>query len=282
MSALTNQSSRRISATLILVTLAAATLLFVHSVLAQRAFGFVINLHGDWVLDSSQTLKVGSTLRAGGRVHARSPSDRDFIEIADRRGQVIITKSCRVSDCRRPFTLPREESGVASRVLEAAMAFISNDPVRFAVLISRGGELREAVVKLSGEQADISSVMANKSSGKYFLRFVPESAGAAPNEGRQLGPVGVNWNANKSQPITIKGLTPGLYEVQLLNGQDMEPEEPGTEAWVLFVRPEHFDEVLCSFREAINLASRWGRSTRADSKRQFLRGFLGYLDSKER
>lgn len=282
MPAQTNQKSHCIGAALVLVILAAAILPFAHSVLAQRTVGFVLNLHGDWVLNSSQPLKPGSPLLAGGWVRARSPSDVDFIEIADRRGQVIIHRNCGESDCKQPVHLPRDDSGIISRVLEAGLAIIFNDPTKFEVLISRGGELREAVVKVSGEQAELSSVMSNKGSGKYFLRLIPKSAGVTTADREPPVPVGVEWDPNKLLVVSIKGLTPGLYEVQLLNGQDMEPEGPGTEAWVLFVRPERFDEASCSFSEATNLANSWGRATREDTKREFLRGFLAHMDSKRR
>jgi hypothetical protein len=282
MSAHTKQRSHRVNVTVTLVTLAGVAFLFAHSVLAQRTVGFVLNLDGEWVVDNSPPLKPGSPLHVGERIRARSRSQNDFIEIADARGRVIINRNCREYDCRKPIDLPRDDSGIFSRVLEVGMAIIYNSPTKFAVLVSRGGELREAVVKLSGEQADMTSVMTNRSPGKYFLRFVPKSGATASDERKQLGPVGIDWDARKLLLVSIKGLTPGLYEVQLLDGQDQEPEGPGTEAWVLFVRPERFGEAFCSFREAEALADGWGDSARTSSKRQFLRAFLGHLDSKGR
>jgi hypothetical protein len=280
MSAHNNRRSHRVNATIALVALTGAALLFAHGVLAQRTVGFVLNLEGAWVVDDSPPLKPGSPLYAGRRVRARSRSENDFIEIADARGQIIINRNCREYDCREPINLPRGRAGVLSRVLEVSMALIYNNPAKFVVLVSRGGELREAVVKVSGEQADMSSVLTNRRSGRYFLRFVPKSGAAAGDESKQLGPVAIDWDAGKLLPVPIKGLTPGLYEVQLLDGQDKEPEGPGTEAWVLFVRPERFGEALRSFREAEALANGWGDSARTSSKRRFLRAFLGHLDSK--
>lgn len=278
-----SQPRTRTSTILILITLAVVALLLADGVLAQSTIGYVLNLHGDWVVNNySQTLKVGSPLPAKGRVQVRSPSEDDFIEIADRRGRVIINKSCYGGACRESFRLPPKESDTFSQIFEVGIAILFNDPARFTVLISRGGELREAVVKVSGEQAELSSVMANKGSGRYCLRFVPKSADAATKDAPQLDPVCVDWDANKLLPVSVKNLTPGLYEVQLLNSQDMEPEGPGTEAWVLFVRPERFDEAARSFKEATTLVNSWGRSTRTGTKRQFLRGFLAYLDEKER
>jgi hypothetical protein len=261
-------------------SLSVIVLLLVQIILAQQTIGYVLNVKGNWVLDSSQKLGAGSTLPPGGRVQARSPSGGDFIEIADRRGRVIVNKSCRETDCTRPIVLPREETGLFSRLFEAAMFAIRNDPSKFDVLISRaGGELKEAVVKLAGEQVDLSEVLANKSSGKYLLRLIPKDEDRAqrPAQRPTLGPISVDWNAGKLLVVSIKGITPGLYEVQLLDSEDMEPQEPGTEAWVLFAEPENFDEAFCSFREAIATTGEWGEGIRFDTKRQFLRGVLSSL-----
>jgi hypothetical protein len=121
---------------------------------------------------------------------------------------------------------------------------------------------------------------ASFAAGEPVAATATASGAAAGDERKQLGPVGIDWDAGKLLLVSVKGLTPGLYEVQLLDGRDKEPEGPGTEAWVLFVRPERFGEALRSFREAEALANGWGDSARTSSKRRFLRAFLGHLDSK--
>lgn len=247
----------------------------------RQQVGFVVNMRGKWILDSSQELKPGSPLPAGGRVQVRDPKGGDYIEIADRSGQIIITRSCDDGGCGQIIRLPASSPGLAARLFGAAMALLNRDPVRFTVLLSRGGELREAVVKLAGEQVDLSAVLANKSRGPYLLRFEPKSAGT-PAGAKPIGPVSVDWDPNKLALVTVKGLTPGLYVVQPLNNEDREPLEPGTEAWVLFTTPEKFDTAFCDFREALGVTDQWGDAARQASKRQFLRAALDQLSANAR
>jgi hypothetical protein len=259
-------------------------ILLAHSVWAQQTIGYVVNARGQWFLNSSQKINAGSPLPAGGKISAQNPSSGDFIEIADRSGQrIIISRSCRQVNCSQPITLPREESGIVSRVFEAAVTFFSGDPARFIVLISRGaGGLKEAVVKLVGEEVDLSPLMANKGSGKYLLRLVPKSDAAVAAKKPPIDRITVNWDTNKFAIVSIKGITPGLYEAQLLNSEDMEPLEPGTEAWVLITKQENFDQAFCSFKEVTDITNKWGESARDDTKIQLLRSTLGYLDSQLR
>lgn len=271
--------SRRAAA--IFFSLSAVALLVVIIAEAQQQVGFVLNVRGNWILNSTQTLKTGSPLPVSGRIQARDPKSGDYIEIANRIGQVIINRSCNDRGCGQPITLPADSPGLGSRLFGAAMALIANDPVRFAVLISRGGELRESVVKIVGEQVDLSAVFANKSRGSYLVRFEPKSAGT-PANAKPIGPISVDWDPNKLALVTVKGLTPGLYVAQPLSNEDREPLEPGTESWVLFARPEKFDEAFCEFHEAVVTTYQWGESAREDSKRQFLRAALSQLETEAR
>lgn len=248
---------------------------------AQPQVGFVLNVRGDWVLNNSQVLKIGTPVTANGRVQARGRRDGDFIEVADRGGRVIARRACNSGGCGQVIVLPAASPGVGYRLFGAAMALLNNDSERFVVLLSRGGELREAVVKTAGEQVDLSAVLANMSAGTYLLRFEPKSAGT-PAGARTLGPISVEWDPAKLTHVTVPGLTPGLYVVQPLNNEDREPLEPGTESWVLFVRPEKFDKTSCEFKEAVVLTNGWGEETLHVSKRQFLRVALSQLEVESR
>lgn len=263
------------------LALAAMALLTALIVEAQQQVGFVLNLHGDWVVNSSQELGPGSPLPAGGRVRVRAPKSGDYIEIADRSGQVIINRSCDDGGCGPVIVLPAARPGVAHRLFGAAMALVANDPVRFAFLLNRSVELREAVVKIAGGQIDLSAVLANRSRGTYLLRFEPRNPGTSA-DAKPTGPISVNWDPTLLAPVTVPGLNPGLYVVQPLSNEDREPLEPGTESWVLFVRPEKFDAAFCEFREAVATTEQWGDKARQVSKRQFLRAALGQLEAESR
>jgi hypothetical protein len=245
---------------------------------AQQDVGFVVNLNGNWILNSSRSLNAGSPLQAGDTIRARDPKAGDFIEIADLRGRIIKKLNCAEEDCKLPIVLKVAESSVVTRWFRAVMGILNRSPKEHQVAISRGeGDLREAVVKIAGEQVELSSVMSNLRRDTYLLRFDSKKAGATP-----VGPIRVDWNPATLTSMTVKGLAPGLYVVRLLNNQDREPREPGTEAWVLFTKPEKFDQAFCEFREAVVLTEEWDKSTRENSKRQLLRATLTNLEMETR
>lgn len=246
---------------------------------AQQQVAFVIHLKGEWILNPSHRLNPGSPLPADGIIRLRNRQGGEFIEIADRGGRPLIKRSCDLEDCSQPLRIPVVRDGVVARFFSAAMAILSRDPSRVAVLISRGGELREAVAPFADGQADLTSVFANKSRGTYLIRFISKAANA-PANAPIVGPVSVEWNPNKLCVVTVNGLKSGLYEVQLLSNEDREPLEPGTEAWVLFVSPQNFGDAFCEFHEAQVLTRSWSESIRQSTKRQFLRAMLSKLESQ--
>jgi hypothetical protein len=95
-----------------------------------------------------------------------------------------------------------------------------------------------------------------------------------------VGPVKVEWIPNQLCVVSVRGLTPGLYEVQLLSNEDREQLEPGTEAWVLFASPETFEDAFCEFHQAKVLLRSWPNSVGQSTKRQFLRATLNKLESQ--
>lgn len=245
------------------------------SMYAQQV-AFVINLKGEWFLNSSQRLNPGSPLPAGGTVRLRNRQGGEFIEIADRGGRLMISRRCDVEDCSQTVRIPAVRDNVVSRFFSAAMTILGRDPSRFVVLVSRGGELSEAVVPFADGQADLTALFAGKRRGGYLVRFIPKGTNA-PANAPKADPIRIDWDPNRLCVATIKELSLGLYEVQLLSNEDREPLEPGTEAWVLFVRPENFGNPFCEFNEAQLLTRSWPESIRQSTKRQFLRAMLSKL-----
>jgi len=265
-------------ATRILFFLTTVVFVTAVAVYAQQDVGLVVNLNGDWFI-STRKLGYGSPLKDGEIIRARNPVTGDFIEIADLNGRIIRTFNCSRDNCKQPIEVRAAKSSIFSRVFRAAMTILYKEPKKHQVLISRGGgELRESVVKIAGEQVELSSVLADLSAGSYLLKFEAQRLGAPPIS----NPVRVDWNPSGLSPVTVKGLTPGLYVVRLLNNQDREPGEPGTEAWVLLAKPEKFDKAFCEFREVVDLTNQWGTSVRLTSKRQLLRATLTSLETQAR
>jgi hypothetical protein len=126
--------------------------------------------------------------------------------------------------------VPAAQNGVISRVFYALVTILGRDPGKFVTPIVRaGGELCEAVVPIADGQVDLTAIFASQRRGPYLVRFVPRGASAAPNA-PIIGPVRVDWNPSKFGLVTVNGLNPGLYEVQLLSNEDREALEQGTDS----------------------------------------------------
>lgn len=240
----------------------------------QQDVGFVVNVEGIWFLNNSpRQLSPGSPLQAG-VIRADKPGAGDFIEIANLSGRIIRRLNCFRDDCSKPITLYTAEGDVPSPWFKTLMETLNKDPKRYkAATIRTKGELLEAVVKVAGSQADLSSVLANAGRDTYLLRFEARSGGHV------VGPVRVDWDPNRLAVVTVKGLAPGLYDVRQLD-EHGKRRERGTEASVLFASPEKFDSVFCEFRRAVLLTGGW--HAREDSKRQVLRVALTKLEADVR
>jgi hypothetical protein len=254
------------------------------TVAQAQQIGYVINLEGDWVLNSSQQLKSGSPVTAGGLVQLSQPKKNDFIEVVDQSGKPIKSLNCNINDCRNPYRLPRViHTNIILRIVKVGMEMLFSEPSLPLQVpaISRGVELREAVVKIVDQQVDLSSVLANVRPGKYLLRFEPIGA-STPPDAKPIGPITVDWNPDKPSIVSVEGLSFGLYIVQPLSTADRELLEPGSESMVLFVRPEIFERNSGEFGEAVKVTDSWGASVRHTSKRKFVRAVLAQLDSEAR
>jgi hypothetical protein len=241
----------------------------------RREVGFVVNLKGKWIAGPSRQLRPGNPLQEDDIIRARDPEAGDFIEIADLSGRIIKKLTCFEDDCSQPFTLKADESGILSLWFKDLMKILNRDPKRYEVARSRGvGDLREAVVKVAGDQTDLSPVLASVSRDTYLLRFEPVGSG------RAIGPVRVAWNPDRLATVTVKGLAPGLYAVRQLDVKGRQPREPSTEAWVLFTGPESFDNIFCEFRDSVVFTVRW--PVREGTKRQYLRVALTKLEAEVR
>lgn len=257
------------------------TALTVYAQRKERTGGYVINLEGDWVLNGSSTLGPWSPLPDGGIIQLRRRKGSEYIQLGDKQGNVIQNINCDIDDCTRSFKLQTPETISGGSILfEAVMIVIGRSPRLFTVLLSKGGELKEAVVELADGRADLSNVFMNRRRGTYLLWFMPKRVGGADRR-RPVGPVIVDWEPGRPALITVKGLSPGLYEADML-GEDGGKLEPGTEAWLLFTPPEIFEEASRDFAEATALTDSWDKRMSQSLKRQFLRAALGSIDVRLR
>src|SRR2546426_10739191 len=157
---LRNSLPRKNSLKLLFILL--CLLLSVVSANAQDKFGYVLDVRGDWVLNSSVKLSKGSSVPVGGVITTRSPGDGSgYIVVANRNGNIFERRNCgNAGDCSKPIKVPASagaDQSLTSRIISAAMALVSNEPAKYASFVSRGTDLQEAVVKLEGDRLDLSS-----------------------------------------------------------------------------------------------------------------------------
>lgn len=264
--------------------LSAALLILILAPLTWAQVGYVKDIEGKWVLNG-QPLKKGQALPARGRI-TFEPSDalRSLITIGDNNSRTIFHRNCdNPGECKSPIDLPdasTDEPSVVSEIVGAVMRiWFRSDKKAPVPLISRGGMLKESVVRLEGTNLDLSPTFADMPRGEYLLRFVPKSHA---REVAALRAIPFNWDPKGARKLSVKGLTPGTYELQLLSPQDRAQLEPGTEAWVLVATPADYERALSSYLQAVAITSQWGKDTRPARAREFHRAYLEHLANPER
>jgi hypothetical protein len=260
------------------------------SVSAQDKFGYVLDVRGDWVLNSSAKLSKGSSVTVGGVITTPSPNDGGtYIVIADRNGNIFDRRNCSNSgECNKPIKIPAASGGeqsLASRIIGAAMALVSNEPAKYASLVSRGTDLQEAVVKLEGDKIDLSAVFKNMQGEGYLLRFEQMSKKKNNSRDRSPKPLKFNWDPKKPQALVVNELAPGLYKVSLLEVSLLESDggahDPtGNEAWVFVARPDQYSKASATFDAATNVTRQWGTNVRQNTVREFLRASLDFINAQ--
>jgi hypothetical protein len=277
------------------LTICSALFLIISSatiVSAQEKFGYVLDLRGDWLANGSAKLGKGSALNTNSVITAVNPSDTSsYIVVADRSGNIFQRRTCSAGECGNPIKVPANagnEQGFVSRLIGAAMALVSSEPAKYSTFVSRGSrgigpELQEAVVKMSGDEIDLSEVFKNMQGEKYVLRFEPlvkgkTVRGAAPKS------MSFAWDPKKPAPLNVNGLTPGLYRVSISDVSLLEAEgsdDPGeNEAWVLITSPDYYSRAAPSFVAAQNVTKKWGSDVKKNAVREFLRASLDFLTAQ--
>lgn len=271
----------------VVISVSLLLLCFASNIQAQQRFGYVLDVKGDW--NSNQTGKVskGAAVNVGSVISAGNPSDASsYIVIADHNGNIVERRNCANSgECSSAIRLPAAASsnqGVVSRLLGAAMALVSSEPAKYATFVSRGSDLKEAVIKLNEQKLDLSPVFKNMPADKYLVRFekIDKDGSSAP----ALKPFPFTWDARKPEPLVARDLGPGLYRVSVLEVSLLETDggsEPsGNEAWVLVSTPTTYTKAAPSFDAALNVTKQWGTSVKQNAVRQFLRASLQFITTQ--
>jgi hypothetical protein len=259
-----------------------AALCWARPAAAQGSIGYVVDLEGRWLLNDNagRVLSKGNQIPAGAVISADSPSQYDYIVIADLGGHIMASRRCRTSRCDSPLALPRSAAPQPSTigvVLQTVMNLLWGEPARYSVHRVRDGELPDAVVRLKSGKVDLSPVFKQMKKESYQLEWRPLPPHDSPATARALKPLRFDWNPARPKDIAAPDLRPGLYLLSLLEPNGKELTDTHINAWVLVADPAAYDGSTNSFRQAAQLASGWGTNVSPESARSFLRAYLDHL-----
>jgi hypothetical protein len=261
---------------------------------AQQQVAYVFAIEGNWSLNGSRTALIrGKDLPGGGTITPLSASTYDFITIADLNGKIITSRHCSVrGDCDRPIKLPPPPGrpGLVSSAFGAVMSLIWGEPDRYSVHRTRSGEIADAVVKLNGDQINLSPIFNKSDKGTYYLRLAPLSAvdqrldrkaRSAPGPSRmkaiQASLVTLEWDPNHPMPVSVPKLKPGLYELTMLELQNGRFSPTDLTSWILISSPNTYEKSVASYQKAVDMTTEWGNAVTPEEARSFLRAQLDQL-----
>lgn len=268
----------------ILLCLLPMILLSAQSAQAQAQIAVVVDVNGEWVLNErAGNLGKLDGIPAGGVIEFRKHSfGKSYIVIADRVGTIIDGRDCDKDDCNKPIVLPKSvarNSSALSRIFSAVVSFWRKGGDIYDTLIVRTkeGDLEEAIVTLNDGRVDLSAAFKKRIKGNYLLRFVPKGNRRL----KLIDRVAFDWDPQKPSPLVIPRIKPGLYEIKLLSLQEIQPEEQ--DVWVLITPPgNYFKKTSAQFAQVRKETEHWGAKGFEESRRSFLRAFLGYLDAQKK
>jgi hypothetical protein len=258
--------------------------LFLAPVSAQAQIGYVLDVNGQWALESnsSRGLARGQSVPAKGVIRVQAPSRDNYIVLAYPDGEIIERRQCsKPTDCNRPIYLPavlnQNKPTVLGVAFSAAMGLIFGEPDKHSVHRVRGGELFEAVVPVDENgRASLNSVFKKMYKGQFYvrLRAIPGNGKSASTS--TLGPLPLQWDQAQDD-LSLSGVRPGLFEISLWEPRGGDFEATGISAWILLTTASDYEQAAASFEKAIALTVDWGSQVKREIARSFLRAHLDQL-----
>jgi hypothetical protein len=248
---------------------------------AQEEAGFIVNMSGAWNVScggGADQLRRGQTVLRNCVIRpASSNNPRDFITVSLRNGREFYCTGENLGGCAQPISADGGDT-LTRRIALAVLRLFVRDPNRYGSGINRGQKesLQETVLRLEGEQLDLSPVFKDMGAGRYLLRFdrVTNPDGSA--EAVPADPIPFDWQPTGARPLIVKGVRAGLYKIVLLEPRDKEHEPTGENVWVLIVQPKSYRQVSRSFKRAVGLTGGWRDR---DAAQSFLRAYLDSLST---
>lgn len=203
--------------------------------------GFVLDVSGQWEMShGNETLKLtkGQAVMDGATVSPLSDGARLTLVMLD--GERIMCPTDK--RCAEPLGMRKDESSAVSRLLHAVSSLFSN-PERYATTMSRGDELKEAVISLDNGNASVAPLFEVMPPGRYALTLEPITEAATI----EVFAV-VDWSPNAADLARVSDVEPGLYRAVL---------ESEADAWILLVPTEGYPAASAMFARARELSAKW-------------------------
>lgn len=149
-------------------------------------------------------------------------------------------------------TWPQKSTGSPSFL--TTLLALGKRPNRYIAAVSRDyGSLRDGVVRMNENSADLAPVFADLGKGDYRFKIDRVQPGSDQVIPFGNGPIMVSWDPNRYGSGSLS-LTPGLYRIQITNAQG---EATGSDAWALVRRTQDYDKAKASFDEIVNQTASW-------------------------
>lgn len=239
------------------------------TVIVAAQAGYVVEAKGTWILNGSTKLSASREVPFSGRIIRRSDSADDRLRIADLRGVLIVKRDCSTGNCSAPIVLPRNAPpGLLERSRSLLIAIFGRgwfsgpqDDSNQA----RSSSLVDGVVESKDGWVGLAPVLTPL--GEQYLRWRPIASGTPGDWSRPV---------KLAKPATITGLSPALYQMELMrtNGTSFEPLGS---ALALVCASSDYEAKRTSFAEARSIVQKWADDVEPETKRRFLQAALELL-----
>ena len=236
----------------------------------REAVGFVIEMSGNWMVDGDpgKILAVGDELVEGVQVRLEKGSAESRI--------VVFYFSGKAETNLTTFT-PKSQTDLRLST-KLAKAIGSRYRGRVINAVSRGGEMLGcAVLKLDGQSLEMGPALLDTPPGTWHFRLSQWDRAKSDDAKEQIEPLhfSVAWSGEGPATTDVKGCTPGLYELGVVNQRTGRlVSDP---VLVLICGTESFSSISDSFADAQKVSKSWDETTQNIAADDWLRAALEAL-----
>ena len=233
----------------------------------NRDCGIVVGITEEWKL-GDRPLTLGSVIprSAVKNLKNKEPEPKGNLTVWF-SPQPPETYQCGKTGC--PIDV--KDNSCAPQPGDGAAARLGREPAKYFMAASRGleGDLKEAVLPLTGSQVDVAPAFEKLDAGEYRVRFdsLRRTTDNAPSSK-------LEWPRGNTAMVSASGLKADLYRLTLL---DASGEPTGSEAWVLLSDAEQYAATSARFQETAKQVATWPSEVDPQAIRAILRATLESL-----